>query len=511
MLDTQPQKFNKFQEYIFPIYKHELKKFVPMSFLMFCILFVYAFANGLKDIFILYNTNLWVGARPEETTSLISAIKLWYVLPSAVVAVIVFTALLNKFGPDKTFNITVVGFIIFYALYGFVLYPNSDSLILSEEKITEMVQGVPIFFRTFITCFANWPFVAFYVISELWGSIMISSLFWQFANRVTLKHEVTRFFGLFSLVSSVGTVIAGSTIMNYALNLDVHRVKVLMAGILITSTIILIIYAYINKLVAKDVRIYQAEHSPRGSSNKKKVSALEGIKILFKNPYLMLVSVLILSYGIAINFSEILMKAGMKEAFDKSQYAKMQGMLSVFTGIFASVVVLISANILRKFSWKVSALVTPLTFLIVGGIFLSLVLYKQFVSATLFGMSTVTLSAWVGIIHDALVRSVKYSLFDTTKSMAYIPLDEDTKTKGQAAVEMIGGRAGKAGSSAVQQIMISFPRTLVTTTGTVGGVLAYSPVIIAVFFATVITWTFAVLRLNVRYEEKIKQLSCEAA
>ncbi len=511
MLDTQPQKFNKFQEFIFPIYKHELKKFIPMNFLMFCILFVYALGNGLKDLFIQYNTNLWIGARPEETSSLISALKLWYVLPSAVVAVVVFTILLNKFGPDKTFNITVIGFIIFYGLYGYFIYPNIDDLILSEEKITEMIQGMPIFFRTFITCFANWPFAAFYVISELWGSIMISSLFWQFANRVTLKHEVTRFFGLFSLISSVGTVLAGSIIMNYARNLDAHHVKVLMTAILITGITILVIYSYINKIVAKDAHIYQAEHVPKGDSNDKKVSALEGIKILFKNPYLMLIAVLILSYGIAINFSEILMKAGMKEAFDKSEYAKMQGMLSVFTGLFASIVVLISANILRKFSWKISALVTPLTFLIVGGIFLSLVLYKQFVSSTIFGISAVTLSAWVGIIHDALVKSVKYSLFDTTKSMAYIPLDEDTKTKGQAAVEMIGGRAGKAGSSAVQQVMFSFPRTLVTTTGTVGGVLAYSPIIIAIFFATVITWTFAVLKLNVRYEERVKQLSCEVA
>jgi len=263
VLATQPQKFNKFQEFIFPIYKHELKKFLPMSFLMFCILFVYALANGLKDLFIQFNTTLWIGALPEESASLISALKLWYVLPSAVIAVVIFTALLNKFGPDKTFCITVIGFIIFYGLYGCIIYPNAEKLILSERKLTEIIQGMPLFFRTFITCLANWPFSSFYVISEMWGGLMISSLFWQFANRVTLKHEVPRFFGLFSLLSSLSNLLAGSIIINFACDLDIKRVRILMIGIIITCVLILIVYSYINKAFADDIVTNQANYMPK--------------------------------------------------------------------------------------------------------------------------------------------------------------------------------------------------------------------------------------------------------
>ena len=86
--------------------------------------------------------------------------------------------------------------------------------------------------------------------------------------------------------------------------------------------------------------------------------------------------------------------------------------------------------------------------------------------------------------------------------MLYIPLDEDTKTKGQAAVELLGGRAGKAGSSAIQQIMFAFPCTLNTITGTVSGVLAYSPIIISIFFIMVLIWIFAIFKLNKQYEGK---------
>lgn len=503
------KEFNKFQEIFFPIHRHELKKFLPMSLLMFLILFVYNITRSLKDLFIQYNTVLWIDARPEDATSLLSALKFWYVLPCTFIIVLVFTKLLNKFGPDKSFYITIVSFMVFYGVFGYIIYPNLDCLVLSEEKITLITQNIPTFFRTFVTCAINWPMSLFYIISELWGTMAISSLFWQFANRVTMKHEVKRFFGLFSLLANIGTIIAGSTIANYARNLDDEHVGLLMLIVMMTCVLIMMMYAYINKIVLKDRTQYNPENVPKKTSKKEKVSSMEGIKILIKSPYLLLVSVLIIAYGVSINFSQILMKASMKETFDKATYAEMQGILTIFTGVFGIITIILGTNVLRKFSWKTSAVITPLAFLIFGGIFFSAVMYKQFVSTTIFGVSAMTIATWFGIINDALVRSVKYSLFDSTKSMAYIPLDEDSRTKGQAATEMIGGRIGKAGSSIIQQVMISYPRVLVTSTGSVGGVLAYTPQIVAIFFATVIVWIFAVLKLSDKYEQKVKETEYE--
>ena len=71
-------------------------------------------------------------------------------------------------------------------------------------------------------------------------------------------------------------------------------------------------------------------------------------------------------------------------------------------------------------------------------------------------MNFVVLAVWFGMVQDALSKSVKYCLFDATKNMAYVPLDEETRTKGQAAVEVIGGRAGKAGASLIQTLFIQF-------------------------------------------------------
>ena len=121
----------------------------------------------------------------------------------------------------------------------------------------------------------------------------------------------------------------------------------------------------------------------------------------------------------AVNFSEVVMKAQMKMAFTGQAYTDMQGNISVFTGIFTIFVTLFGANILRRCKWRTTALATPVLFLVVGSVFFAISLYNKFVpGATLFGMPALLLAVWFGIIQNALAKSVKYSLFDTTKNMA---------------------------------------------------------------------------------------------
>ena len=89
----------------------------------------------------------------------------------------------------------------------------------------------------------------------------------------------------------------------------------------------------------------------------------------------------------------------------------------------------------------------------------------------------------------------EYSLFDSTKEMAYIPLDEDLKTKGKAAVDVVGGRMGKSGGGVIQSTFF-----LLLPTYTFHDA---SPYFAAIFFMVVMAWLYAAGSLGSLYNKKI--------
>jgi AAA family ATP:ADP antiporter len=102
----------------------------------------------------------------------------------------------------------------------------------------------------------------------------------------------------------------------------------------------------------------------------------------------------------------------------------------------------------------------------------------------------------IGMIQNVLSKATKYSLFDSTKEMAYIPLDDDLKTKGKAAVDVVGGRMGKSGGGVIQStFFLMFP---------VYTFQDASPYFAGIFFVVVMIWLYSAGVLGVLYNKKIK-------
>jgi hypothetical protein len=152
-----------------------------------------------------------------------------------------------------------------------------------------------------------------------------------------------------------------------------------------------------------------------------------------------------------------------------------------------------------KWGWGVAALLTPVTILTTGAIFFSLIISPaSFETLTSkLGTTPLLMAVLIGAMQNILSKAAKYSLFDPCKEMAFIPLDAESKTKGKAAVDVIGSPLGKSGGSLIQQIYIGVFGSLVNSTPYLGGTLAL----------IVLLWLRAARSLSRQFAQKVKESS----
>lgn len=506
MNNVKKKEFNKFQSLFWPIHNFELKKFLPMSFLMMFMLLVYTMVRDLKEVFIQTYAHLWEKATPVDSTNLIGATKLWFLLPSTFFAVMIFNALIGKYGSKKTFYIIISFFMIFYAIFGFVLFPNIESIIMSVNTITNLQKALPKWLsilNPFIACIGNWPYILFYIVSEIWGIMAVASLFWQFANKITMKHEVKRFFAMFSIVGNVGVFLSGSTLRTMAKHAETseifkQNVIIIMVGVVITCLIIIALYYWINKYVFTNSLLYE-QTDVKLKNSKEKIKFTEGIKLMCKSRNLRLLFILAFGLGFAISLTNLSWEAQLKKLYpDSTQYSAIKGTQTTLISITTIIFVFIGTNLLRRCRWKTCAIIPPMIFLIFGIPFYILALYSHFTGKTFFmGLEILPATVLLGLLADSLSKSSKYSIADTTRNMVFRLLSDKERTKGQAAVEIIADRSGNAGVSSLQQILVTIVQT--------GSSLAdHFTIVFGIFIAIISGWIAAIFRLSSIYENLLK-------
>ena len=169
------------------------------------------------------------------------------------------------------------------------------------------------------------------------------------------------------------------------------------------------------------------------------------------------------------------------------------GAFSAATGSVTLFMMLLGRWIFKTLGWGFAALVTPSVIACTGGLFFGLLLFgTQLAPMTAaLGVTPLFLAVIVGALQNIFSKSAKYSLFDPCKEMAYIPLDAEQKTKGKAAVDVIGNPLGKSGGSLIQQVCIfSF-----------GSLAASTPYLAVILAAIVFFWIRAANTLSVLFAE----------
>ena len=492
MEEAQAIKFGRIRRMLWPVEKEELKKFLPMAMMMFLILFNYSMLRSIKDGFVVTHIG----------TEAIGFLKIYFVLPAAILTMVIYAKLCNTMSGPKVFYTITTFFASYLFLFGVIIYPNLDSFHPDHEKITALANSYP-HLQWFIKIAGKWTFASFYVIAELWGSVMLSLLFWQFANQITKINEAKRFYSMFGLLGQFGLILTG-VVLTSSLGGDPNAVKKVgfegVISILVFSTIlVMVIYAWMQRYVLTDPKYYNPEKVVGGKKkNKPKLSLIESFRVIFTSKYLGLIAMLVIAYGISINLVEIVWKDNVRKLHPTDQdYTAFMGSFQQWQGIGTILFMIIGSNILRLMPWRIAALSTPIMMLVTGTIFLSLTIFGKDLERYIDVLAPpLVFAVVIGTIQNILSKATKYSLFDPTKEMAYIPLDDELKTKGKAAVDVVGGRLGKSGGGLIQSTFFM----LLPSFSLSGAV----PFFAMIFFFIVMAWIFAVGLLSKEYEIVIK-------
>ncbi|HSX10694.1 MAG TPA: Npt1/Npt2 family nucleotide transporter [Chlamydiales bacterium] len=487
-------EFGKWRSLLWPIHRSELKKFLPMFFMFFLISFSYNALRACKDTLVV--------TAPESGAEAIPFIKVWAILPGAFLLTYLFTRLANRYTREKVFYAMMCIFLGFFLVFTFVLFPAQEYL--HPTKWADHLQAIlPAGFKGLIAMFRNWTFTLFYVMSELWGTAILSVLFWGFANAIMKVDEAKRYYGLLMIGANIAGIFSGQasvflsdtrylTFIPYGKCSWDQSILFLNCLIIASGVATIAIFRWLNR------HVIRKEEQFREPPEKIKMSMRKNFAYLLKSKYLLCIALIVLSYNLVINLIEVVWKNQIKELYpNPSDYNIYMGEVMTLMGIIATVAALATVFTIRRFSWTFSALIAPVVTLATGVCFFAYVLFPDSGLswfAIALGSTPLVLSVALGGLQNCFSRASKYTIFDATKEIAFIPLSDECKLKGKAAIDGVGSRLGKSGGSMIHQSLL-----LVFSS-----VAASTPYVAVIFLIVVLVWIFSVLSLGKQFDALTK-------
>lgn len=490
MEKNNTKEFGKWRTFFWPIHRWELKKFLPMFLMFFLISFNYNALRACKDSLVV--------TAPHSGAEAIPFIKIWAILPGALLLTYLFTRLANRFSREKVFYIMMFLFIGFFMLFTFVLFPAQDYL--HPAALADKLQAIlPAGFKGFIAMFRNWTLTLFYVMSELWGTAILSVLFWGFANEVTKVGEAKRYYGIFMIGANIAGIISGQasvylssthflTFLPYGKSSWDQSILFLNCMIIFAGVLTIGIFRWLNHHVIRPTE----KLSP--PPEKIKMSMRKNFAYLAKSKYLICIALIVLTYNISVNLIEVVWKNQIKEVYpNPSDYNIYMGEVMTLMGILATIAGVLTAFAIRRFSWTFNAIIPAAMMLTTGISFFLFVLFPHSGLnwfAALIGSTPLMLSVTLGGFQNCLCRATKYTIFDATKEIAFIPLSSESKLKGKAAIDGVGSRLGKSGGSVIHGSLLLFFSTIAAST----------PYVAILFLIIGIVWISSVLSLGKQFD-----------
>ena len=501
--NVEKKPFGKIRSMLFPIYSYECKKLIPLALIFLAISMTYAMLRGLKDVYVIN----YMG--PDS----IYCLKV-IVIPSIVIFTILYTSIAKKVDNYTRFNVVFAYFLAFLLLFSFILLPGCEALKLNSiaDTLTDKFPKMKAWWETLRV----WPISLLYIHAEAFGTMALGVAFWTFANSIFSSAQAKRMYGFLSSGAALGAILSGVITYKFSNHTDL-----LFYSSVISVVFILVLYNYLINRIKSNPAGYQIEEKPKKSKAKVKLTFVQSIQCLLKSKYLSFMTFIVLGYNMFIALLESIWKGKVGEykkevisdyinnesvrlgidlsdkleaaellskakEVGKEATAAIYAYQSICTGILSLILIFFVASSMSKRSWKVRALFTPVASLISTVVFY--IFFKKMGILSPFadkcGISIMLTFVLFGMGILVFIKSSKYIFFDTSKEQAYIPLDEESKVNGKAAIDAIGSRLGKGLSSVMISLVLG---------PLFGGLQGIAGVTFILIFFVIGLWLFSVI------------------
>lgn len=487
------KNFSLWRQVAWPVHRNEAKKVLSMLLLMALLCICYSILRNLKDTVIL--------TAKASGAEVIPFIKVWGMLPGAIIGTWFYTKLRSRFNREQVFYLIVSGFIAYFLIFAFFIFPNAETLNftgLSERLRAVMPEG----FSGLIAMICNWTFTMFYIISELWSVLVLTVLFWGFANDITPLSQAKRCYGLFNIGSNMAPILGGGIAMIFvqkALSAPTASPE-LWHQTLIKLTLLISVFAalamgafyWVNrKIVPFEEHATDSHAESVKKSNKKRLSLRDCIRYISKSKYLISLALLVVGYSIAVNFTDVLWKAQLKKHFtDPNKMIQHMNQITMGIGCIATLGGVFFSIMVRRLGWTFVAMLTPAVMVLMAIGFFSFLFFENAltgIAVSVFGVTPLVMTVYFGSLQNCLTKAGKYSVFDASKELAFLALDSESRLRGKAAIDGLGTGVGKSGASLTYQAMILG----------LGGISVSTP-----YIAGILVFVFAAWIYSVRYISK---------
>jgi ATP:ADP antiporter, AAA family len=482
----------RWQQRLWPIQPFELKKVIPLFLMKLFISLDYVILSSLKDTLVV--------TAPQGGAEVIPVLKGWIVLPVVIGATLLYSKLSNLMRRGTLFYTILAAFMAFLVLYGFLLFPLRDQL-CPHASADWLTQRFGTAWSPWIAVYRYWMDALFFIVAELWSSLVIFLCFWGLSNEINRVDEAKRFYTLFIAGGNLAAMAAGPLIWYVAgrtAGLPFQATLQHLIGYAVASGLCVMgLHWWMMRRVLSDARLQGPEPGACRYHKKTKLSLIQSLRMVITNRRLLAIAVMVIGFGLTINLVEVTWKANLKIQYpNPSDYQSFMGSVVSMTGLISFILSLvIGGTMVRGLGWHVCAQITPIAIGVTGLLFFLSYLYPGVLAplGSWLGLTPLLIVTILGAIQVIASKVTKYTFFDMTKEMVFIPLDQEARVKGKAAVDMVGSRLGKSGSSWIQVALIELLGA--------GSILPLAPYLIPIFAIMVVAWIGSTYYLRHSVEE----------